>query len=98
MSKKLVYATLTRKSNWPREWSDQHEFREHWQELKQILGKQLPGFCLSMQVNKELVFGIVAVNTADDVYNFDKGYKRLKEEYPVSEFIRIEDYYARQEI
>jgi hypothetical protein len=95
MKKTLVYTTLTKQSSWPKEWSEHQEFREHWQELKQILGKQLPGFCLSIEINKNLVLGIVAVKAADDVYNFDKGYKRLKEDYPVSEFVRIEEYYGR---
>ncbi len=94
MKKQLVYTAMTKKSNWPKEWSEYQEFREHWQELKQILGKQLPGFCLSVEINKNLVLGIVAVKAADDVYNFDKGFKRLKEDYPVSEFIRLDEYYS----
>ena len=92
--KKLVYTSLTRKSSWPKEWAEHEEFREHWQELKSILGKDLPGFYLSVEIKKNLIFAIIAVKSADDVYNYRKGYDRLKVDYPVSEFIHIGEYYS----
>jgi hypothetical protein len=94
MKKQLVYVTLTKQSSWPKEWSDYEEFREHWQELKQILGKQLPGSYLSTRINKNLVIAVIAVKNNHDIFNFNKGILHLKEEYPVSEFIHINDYFS----
>jgi hypothetical protein len=84
-----VYTTLTKQSSWPKEWAEYEEFREHWQELKQILGKQLPGSYLSTRINKDLVIAVIAVKNNHDVFNFNKAINALKEEYPVSEFIPL---------
>ena len=73
MKKQLVYTTLTKQSSWPKEWSEYEEVREHWQELKQILGKQLPGYCLSVRIDKDLVLAIIAVKNNHDIFNFNKG-------------------------
>jgi hypothetical protein len=89
MKKQLVYTTLTKQSSWPKEWAEYEEFREHWQELKQILGKQLPGSYLSTRINKDLVIAVIAVKNNHDVFNFNKAINALKEEYPVSEFIPL---------
>ena len=93
MKKKyLVYAVLTKQSSWPQEWSEYEEFREHWQELKQILGKQLPGSYLSTRINRHLVIAVIAVKNGHDVFNYQKAMDTLKEEYPISEFISVKDY------
>ena len=89
MKKQLVYTTLTKQSSWPKEWAEYEEFLEHWQELKQILGKQLPGSYLSTRINKDLVIAVIAVKNNHDVFNFNKAINALKEEYPVSEFIPL---------
>lgn len=89
MKKQLVYTTLTKQSNWPKEWSEHEEFREHWQEFKQILGKDLPGCYISTKVNRDLVIAIIAVKNNHDVFNYNKALHALKTEYPVSEFIPL---------
>lgn len=94
MKKQLVYTTLTKQSSWPKEWAEYEEFREHWQELKQILGKQLPGSYLSTRINKDLVIAVIAVKNTHDIFNFNKALTTLKEEYPVSEFISKDEYYG----
>jgi hypothetical protein len=93
MKKKvLVYTTLTKQSSWPKEWAEYEEFREHWQELKQILGKQLPGCYISTRINRNLVITVIAVKNGHDIFNYQKAMGILKEEYPVSEFINLKDY------
>jgi hypothetical protein len=91
MKKRLVYATLTKQSGWPKEWSEHEEFREHWQELKQILGKQLPGCYISTRIDRNLVIAVIAVRNNHDIFSFNKAMGTLKEEYPVSEFINLSE-------
>lgn len=95
--KKLVYVTLTKKSSWPKEWQggehthQYEEFREHWQEFKQLLGKDLPGRYLATKLNHNLVLAVVAVKNEHDVYNVNKCLKLLQEDYPNRKIIHISD-------
>lgn len=88
----LVYKTMTRKTPWPKEWAEYDEFREHWQEFKQILGKDLPGKYLCIRVNMNLVLCIVAVKNNHDHYNYNKCINTLQEEYPARKFMSLDDY------
>lgn len=90
--KKLVYVTLTKKSSWPKEWQGQYEeFREHWQEFKQLMGKDLPGRYLATKINHNLVLAVVAVKNEHDVYNVNKCLKVLQEDYPNRKIVHISD-------
>lgn len=89
--KTLVYKTMTRKTAWPKEWAEHDEFREHWQEFKQILGKDLPGKYLCLRVNMNLVICIIAVKNNHDHYNYNKCIKILQDEYPARRFVSLEE-------
>lgn len=90
----LVYKTMTRKTPWPKEWAEQDEFREHWQEFKQILGKDLPGKYLCLRININTVICIIAVKNNHDHYNFNKCMESLKVDYPNRTFIALEEVQA----
>lgn len=91
MSRVLVYKTMTKKTVWPKEWVQYDEFREHWQEFKQILGNDLPGKFLCVRINMNLVLCVIAVKNNHDIFNFNKCLEALKEDYPAREFISLED-------
>lgn len=91
MSRILVYKTLTKKGTWPKEWAEYEEFREHWQEFKQILGNDLPGKFLCSRVNMNLIICVIAVKNNHDHYNFNKCLKALEEDYPARKFIPLEE-------
>lgn len=88
----LVYKILTKQSPWPKEWAQYEEFREHWQEFKQLLGKDLPGKYLATKINQNLVIVVVAVKNNHDHYNFNKCINTLQEEYPARKFMSLEEY------
>lgn len=92
MNKVLVYKTMTKKAAWPKEWAEHEEFREHWQEFKQILGKDLPGKFLCIRININLVLCVIAVKNNHDIFNFNNAINNLKEDYPNRTFISLEDY------
>lgn len=91
MTRILVYKTLTKKSSWPKEWIEHEEFREHWQEFKQILGKDLPGKFLCSRLNMNIIICVIAVKNSHDHYNFNKCIESLKVDYPNRKFIPLED-------
>jgi len=83
---------MTKKSAWPKEWAEYDEFREHWQEFKQILGKDLPGKYLCQRINVNLVICIIAVKNNHDHYNFSKCWDSLAIDYPNRDFIALENF------
>lgn len=89
--KKLVYVTLTKKSSWPKEWQEYEEFREHWQEFKQLMGKDLPGKYLATKVNHSLVLAVISVKNNHDVYNFNKCLGVLAQDYPSRQLVSLDD-------
>lgn len=94
MSRVLVYKTMNKKTAWPKEWAEYDEFREHWQEFKQILGKDLPGKFLCVRVNMNLVLCVIAVKNNHDIFNFNKALENIKEDYPSREIINLDEYYS----
>lgn len=92
MSRVLVYKTMTRKTAWPKEWAEHDEFREHWQEFKQIFDKELPGKFLCVRLNINIVLCVIAVKNNHDIFNFNKALNNLKEDYPNRKFISLEEY------
>lgn len=92
MSRVLVYKTMTKKTTWPKEWAEYEEFREHWQEFKQILGKDLPGKFLCVRINMNLVLCVIAVKNNHDIFNFNKCLEALKEDYPNRTFVSLDEY------
>lgn len=90
MNRVLVYKTMTKKTAWPKEWNQHDEFREHWQEFKQILGKDLPGKFLCVRINMNLVLCVIAVKNNHDIFNFNKCLEVLKEEYPNRAFVSLD--------
>ena len=92
MSRVLVYKTMTKKTTWPKEWVEYEEFREHWQEFKQILGKDLPGKFLCVRINMNLVLCVIAVKNNHDIFNFNKCLEALKEDYPNRTFVSLDEY------
>lgn len=92
MSRVLVYKTMTRKTTWPKEWVEHDEFREHWQEFKQIFDKELPGKFLCVRLNINIVLCVIAVKNNHDIFNFNKALNNLKEDYPNRKFISLEEY------
>lgn len=92
MSRVLVYKTMNKKTTWPKEWAEYDEFREHWQEFKQILGKDLPGKFLCVRVNMNLVICVIAVKNNHDIFNFNKALTNLKDDYPNRAIVSLEEY------
>jgi hypothetical protein len=89
--RRLVYTTLTKKSAWPKEWSEHEEFREHWQEFKQLMGKDLPGKYLATKLNHELVIVVIGIKNEHDHYNFSKCIATLKIDYPARSFVNLSE-------